>query len=341
MALIFESSGTEFLIFFAFALFLVYCLLTSSFNYWKDRGVPFLPPEPIFGNVRDLVLHRTNYAEEYQRLYRASEGHPYFGFFQSSRPVLMIRDPELIRCVLVKDFSHFPNRKSDSDEKTSPLSANLFSLDGRRWRALRTKLTPTFTSGRMKEMFVTVSECAEKLLKSVHATTETGAKIINVRELLNKYSTDVISSCAFGLQLNTQNDENTLFRVMGKKMTYPSRKLVFLRFLAQAFPVLEKRLKINLIAKDVTEFIIKVVKETVDYRIKNNVTRKDFLQLLIQLKQKGKLDEDKGKQTLNGSNEQRSAEDDIGKKILSNLPILHPFQIFNCQFSSSKYKVVV
>lgn len=33
-----------------------------------------------------------------------------------------------------------------------------------------------------------------------------------------------------------------------------------------------------------------VVKDTVEYREKNNVSRKDFMQLLLQLKNKGKIE---------------------------------------------------
>lgn len=43
-----------------------------------------------------------------------------------------------------------------------------------------------------------------------------------------------------------------------------------------------------------TEFFINAVKETMDFRKANNVERNDFMQLLIELKEKGKiLDVDK------------------------------------------------
>lgn len=42
--------------------------------------------------------------------------------------------------------------------------------------------------------------------------------------------------------------------------------------------------------KETTEFFIKAVKDTFEYREKNNVQRNDFMQLLIELKNKGRIE---------------------------------------------------
>jgi cytochrome P450 family 6 len=50
-------------------------------------------------------------------------------------------------------------------------------------------------------------------------------------------------------------------------------------------------LQLNFAPKDVNEFFMNSVKETVEYREKNNVQRKDFMSLLLQLKNKGYLED--------------------------------------------------
>lgn len=41
-----------------------------------------------------------------------------------------------------------------------------------------------------------------------------------------------------------------------------------------------------------TDFMVRIVKETIEYREKNNVQRKDFMQLLLQLRNTGEVKAD-------------------------------------------------
>jgi len=41
-----------------------------------------------------------------------------------------------------------------------------------------------------------------------------------------------------------------------------------------------------------SDFMIKIVKSTIDYREKENVSRKDFMQLLLQIRNTGKTNQD-------------------------------------------------
>mgnify|MGYP005983849461 FL=1 len=50
------------------------------------------------------------------------------------------------------------------------------------------------------------------------------------------------------------------------------------------FPNVARRLGVTAVRKDVSAFFMKVVKDTIHYRETNNVTRKDFMQILIDLK---------------------------------------------------------
>lgn len=50
-------------------------------------------------------------------------------------------------------------------------------------------------------------------------------------------------------------------------------------------------LQLKTTPKEVSQFFLKAIKDTMDYREKNGIKRNDFLQLVLELKNKGKLSE--------------------------------------------------
>ena len=105
-----------------------------------------------------------NIGEHFQQIYEQHSDKPYVGLFSFDKPILLIRDLELVKNILVKDFQYFIDRITSFDEKLDPLwSKILFATKGQRWRHWRTNLTPVFTSGKMKMMFYLVDTCGKEL----------------------------------------------------------------------------------------------------------------------------------------------------------------------------------
>jgi hypothetical protein len=48
----------------------LYLYLTRTHDYWKKRGVPYVKPLPVVGNLKDAALNRKALGEIYQDLYR-------------------------------------------------------------------------------------------------------------------------------------------------------------------------------------------------------------------------------------------------------------------------------
>jgi len=59
------------------------------------------------------------------------------------------------------------------NKKIDPMTGNLFSLPGKKWRNLRVKLTPTFTSGKIKQMFAILKMCGDEFAKNLESVTQT------------------------------------------------------------------------------------------------------------------------------------------------------------------------
>ena len=149
-------------IFVLFSALYIYC--TRNFNFWMKNGVPYVKPQPFVGSLKDVVLRKVGIGRYITDLYHEHKKKPYLGFFAFDSPVLAIFDLDLIKKILVKDSQVFINRNMTVDEGKDPLSyKNIFGLKGQKWRHMRTNLTPTFTSGKMKKMFYLVDKCAKEL----------------------------------------------------------------------------------------------------------------------------------------------------------------------------------
>ncbi|XP_049836826.1 probable cytochrome P450 6a13 [Schistocerca gregaria] len=257
------------------------------YGYWKRRGVPFLEPDSVFGNFKEILLSRKFFGEGLQELYWRLQPHPYGGIFISLRPALLIRDPELIKSCLVKDFNHFQHRGFKVDEKHDPLSAHLFNLSGPRWRALRTKLTPTFTSGKMRIMFPLMEACAREMVAVLQPLAD-GRQEVEIKEWNARFTTDVIGTCAFGIQCNSLRDPESEFRKMGRSIFNSPIRTLFNFILVRIGYLLH----INSVSPECERFFMGVVRDTVDYRKKNSVKRNDFVNLLLELQEERQVHPD-------------------------------------------------
>jgi cytochrome P450 family 9 len=76
-------------------------------------------------------------------MYNKFKGHKYGGVYQLMNPVLLLRDPELIKMVTVKDFEHFLDRQVPISEDAEPLFGKmLFNLKGEQLTACTVLLLP-------------------------------------------------------------------------------------------------------------------------------------------------------------------------------------------------------
>lgn len=144
---------------------LLYFYLKKVFNYWKNRNVPHIPPEIPFGNLKPYILQKTSVPEIVTKIYNKfkNSGKPFAGLYFFWKPNVVLLDPEMIKLVMTKEFQYFNARPLKADAKNDPLSAHLLNLNGDEWKFMRSKLTPTFTSGKMKMMFHTIASCSEHI----------------------------------------------------------------------------------------------------------------------------------------------------------------------------------
>lgn len=257
----------------------------STFNYWRKLNIKYVKPIPFFGNIASFTLLNQPFHESMKDLYNYFHAEPFGGFFQMRAPTLLVKDPDLVTSVLIKDFKCFVNRGFEFayiDKDLNPLTGHLFMVDGDRWRVLRNKMSPVFTSGKLKYMYEQIFYCVGVLNKFIESDLNGDSKDLDVKELFGRFTIDVIGTCAFGLECNSLKDSND-FQTWGTKVFDPTLINAVRIFIATFNKKLLRVFKIPDLKKDVSDFFLNVVLNTVTYRRKNGVVRNDFMQLLMEL----------------------------------------------------------
>ncbi|KAA0715124.1 Thromboxane-A synthase [Triplophysa tibetana] len=110
-------------------------------------GIKHPKPTPFFGN---LMLFRNGFLGPHADL--INKYGRVCGYYLGRRPVVIVADPDMLRQVMVKEFSRFPNRMTIRGG-TKPMSESLIMLKDERWRRVRSILTPSFSAAKMKEKY--------------------------------------------------------------------------------------------------------------------------------------------------------------------------------------------
>ncbi|KAL7299861.1 hypothetical protein TKK_0007193 [Trichogramma kaykai] len=125
-----------------FVLICAYWYLTRTHNYWVKQNVPTMPGcVPGFGHVLPSLLMRETLKDLADRAYRGFADSSVVGFYFMRKPMIVLRDPNLVKLVLQSDFASFRNGRK-INEKADPLMAKnpFFIHDLKAWRNSRARV---------------------------------------------------------------------------------------------------------------------------------------------------------------------------------------------------------
>ncbi|KAI4462826.1 cytochrome p450 [Holotrichia oblita] len=269
-----------------FSLLLIY--LKWALTYWRRKRVPYLNPTIPFGNFSNPLTNKTSIGFYYKRFYEELKlrGKEFGGVYSFTAPIFVPIHPDIVKLILLQEFSNFHDRGFYYNEKDQPVSASLLTVAGDRWRKLRTKLTPTFTSAKIKTMFHLMITCAKMLEQQINECARSKTPM-NVGDSVRRMTTDVIGSCAFGIETNSYK-VGTLYRTLENiavKMTNHFKQTFCI-----ALPNLARFLRIPQMPSEELNLILELLNETIEFRTEKKVIKNDFLQLLLDMKKDGVID---------------------------------------------------
>ncbi|CAN8192029.1 unnamed protein product [Coccothraustes coccothraustes] len=265
------------------ALILLFMALLLAYGIWpfglfKKLGIPGPRPLPFFGTSLEYRKGFLEFDTECFKKYGKV-----WGIYDGRQPTLAVTDPQIIKSVLVKDcYTTFTNRRRAD---LAGVLTNAVSLaEDDHWKRLRTLLSPTFTSGKLKEMFPIIKHYGEALVKNVQKQVKQDSSI-SVKDIFGSYSMDVVTSTSFGVNIDSMNNPKDPFvREMKKLVKFDFFNPVFI--LSFAFPFLipiMAKMNVNIFPSDAVDFFMRSLSKIKQDREKEaHKGRVDFLQLMIE-----------------------------------------------------------
>lgn len=202
-------------------------------------------------------------------------------------PVYVLRDPELVKKIAIKDFDHFTDHRpifgSDHGNHPNQIACkSLFILTGQRWKTMRATLSPAFTGVKMRQMFELIVECSEALVAYYREQGSEG-KEWDMKDVFSRFANDVIATCAFGIKVDSTRDRDNEFYQKGKEMTLFTKFSAQLRIFGFHFaPRLMNWFGIDIISQEHSDYFANLIRSTVRAREAGGIIRPDMIHLLLQ-----------------------------------------------------------
>nr|QZP43546.1 cytochrome P450 monooxygenase CYP6AN47 [Ephestia elutella] len=273
-----------FVILLLFATVAFYLYVTRNYEYWSKRNVKHERPVPPIGTHYRNTFGLQSITEVSQELYNKYPNEKVVGYYRWSTPELIIRDPDVVKRILSTDFTNFYFRGMSRNPKVDRILLNPFHADGDNWKLLRQRLTPAFTTAKLKNMFPLIVKCAEKLQSLGDKIVSRGGDC-DIREMMARFTTEFIGACGFGIEMDTINDEKSLFRDFGKLIFTRTTGDVTRFALWEAIPFVRGFLPV--INPKIEEIATEIVKNVRNQRNGKPSGRNDFIDLLLELESKG------------------------------------------------------
>lgn len=139
-------------------------------------------------------------------------------------------------------------------------------------------------------MYPEIISKSENLISAIDKKLKT-SNSIELKDVANRFTVDIISSVAFGMDADTLNgNHNELQNIFKEIFVAGGGWQMILFFITSTFPNVAKKLHLKLMSKNVSDFFMGVVGSNVKQREESKDNRKDFLNMLIQLKNKGSIE---------------------------------------------------
>ncbi|KPJ08459.1 Cytochrome P450 9e2 [Papilio machaon] len=265
---------------FLVAIYLLYYYGTYNYDYFEKKGISYIKPTIFVGSLWMRVTKQISYQNYQLYVYNYFKGKPFGGIFLGRRPTLFLIDPDLIKAVTTRDFEYFVDRNSLETNEPRFLKRTLLNLKGSQWKAVRSSITPSFSSSRLKNMIPLIQQSSDQMVKFLQQYDKSD---VEMKDLVGHLTLEVIGACAFGIKTDALTDENAHFVKLAKQFgDITTKRKIFLLIFIMFMPNLMKYFNLSFLNTEAIEELVKVLKVTKAERRKAESKKRDFLQQIIE-----------------------------------------------------------
>uniref|UniRef100_A0A670YEE5 unspecific monooxygenase n=1 Tax=Pseudonaja textilis TaxID=8673 RepID=A0A670YEE5_PSETE len=224
------------------------------YGVFRKLGIPGPMPLPFIGTTFYLRHGRTNFDiacfKKYGKIW---------GTYEGRQPMLAITDPELIKIILVKEsYSTFLNRGNFFPR--GQLNTSIVTAEDEQWKRIRTVLSPTFTSGKLKEMLPIIQSYVKNLSVLLQKKADRD-ELVDIKQIFGTYSMDVITSTSFGINTDSINNPKDPFVQQVQKLMTSSllSPLFLLSYVAPWLKPLLEKMNLNIFSNESIDFFARSI----------------------------------------------------------------------------------
>ncbi|XP_076375889.1 cytochrome P450 9e2-like [Megalopta genalis] len=281
------------------ALVLLVIYFVKKYTFWQRRKIPI--PDgywPFLGHIWPVYTVTKNMTDHFQDLYKKCNKHSMFGLYDGFKPVLVVREPHLVKTVMQSSFANFQKNGFEVSPKTDPLLArNPFFSVGEVWQNRRKRLTNAFSTARLKNLFTGVTQVCKKQQTFLEEQLKSKNQYdVELKHFFGRFTAESVSNAGLGIEGYSYEDNPppNSFHSIGLTIFNPNfwTTLIFnMVFMKSSIAIF---LGIPLLDKRVDAFFRRVVHENLDFRRKDRSPKHDFFQLMIeQENSEGEMDEER------------------------------------------------
>lgn len=258
------------------------------FNTFKRIGIPGPKPSLIYGNYPEVYKHGITQAylkwlQDYGSI---------VGIYLGAKPLVLVKDPEFIKILQVKEYENFSKRDLYIDGGMIPgdtFNTSIIFGDGQKWKTFRNLLTPAFNTSKMKQIVNVWNATVDRFFEHFDKipNKENGVEVF---EPFRQITVDSIMKVAHSLNPGVVGKKDDHFLQSSFKFFQPKYRdfVVTLAFLFPEFlrvikfyNYVQDALKDVILHKPSTKFVIEYFYNFLNHRRIDETSKNDVFQRML------------------------------------------------------------